>query len=230
MGDLKMSQMADLVKIKLSNPANVDDDFLQEVIKESVALYSNYRPQIKVVDTVGDGGFVYSLPSGFVEEFSRVVAIEYPLNEATQDIPLLKEGIAWIFYRDTDAIKLKFLKSSPATTESFRTTFTLPHSITGAATTIPEVDERAVSNFAAALLGEMLAAEFEKKSRSTIPEGTFDLRTKAQEYQTQSDRYYKLWRMQMGIDEDGRPAAAVGWTDTDWYYQSGAAPLTHGDQ
>jgi hypothetical protein len=224
---LTLNQHIEIVRIKLAYPANIKQEALELHIAEAVDRYSVERPDELVVDTVGDGGFDYAMPAGFVEGFSSIRSIEYPYVATTQVPPYMKSGKDYRPYRGDSALRLRFLNHSPSTSETFRTTFTAPHSVTEEATTVPAVDERAVSNLAAALLAEQLAAEYENKARSTMPDVTLDLRSKAQEYQTQADRYYRLWQKHMGLPEDGSPSGAVGWMDLDWAPQSGYPPLTH---
>lgn len=230
MGDLTKNDIVEQMQAKLANPANIKTETYEELVNEAVVEYSRHKPQVKVADTTGADVWDYALPTGWVTDFSNIISIEYPFNSATQDIDLIKEGVSWLYYQDTTSVKIRFLGSKPSASETFRVTYTLPHTVDNTSSTVNNAHERSVVNYAAALLAEVLAAEFEKKGRSSLPEGTFDLRTKAQEYHAQADRYYKRWRQGMGIPEDGGPRAASESTDTDWKLSTGDTPLTHARQ
>jgi hypothetical protein len=221
------NEYVETVKDKLSHPKNLDNNAWERIINEAINVYSLYRPDIKVADTSGTGVFDYSLPADYEDGFSSILSVEYPFDSNDQIPSLLKAGRDYRLYRDPTSLKLRFLSATPSTSETFRLTYTIVHVVTTAASTIPPPDERAVANLASALLAEQLAAEFEKTSPSTMPDITFDLRTKSKEYHDQSDRYYRLWSQQMGIPLDGRPSAASLHADTDWYLAGGLPTLTH---
>lgn len=224
---MNRNELVEVIKAKLSRPADVKAEDYQAVIDEAIAVYSKHRPRILVVDTTGDGTFEYSMPSGFEEEFSAILSIEYPYNTTNQYPIYIDEGRDFSVYRDDTALKLRFLNSTPSAAQTFRMTFTALHTITTSSSTVPSIDTQCLVNLAAALMAEQLAADFENRAPSTYPDATIDLRSKAQEWQTQADRYYTQWNKCMGIEEGGGPEAAVAWTDYDWRLQSGESPLTH---
>lgn len=226
MGNLKRNDLIEAIQAKLSDPANLDEDIYNFLIDEIISRYSQTRPLEKVEDTTGDGTFTYGLPSDWIEGFSTIISIEYPFD-STNQIPTPLRSSVYRLYRDTSALKLRFLGVTPTSSETFRFRYTTQHTVTTTTSTIANVDEQAVVNLGAARLCEILAAEFEKKSKSTLPEGQFDLRTKSQEYHTQADRYYTLWREDIGIPQDGSVKAASGEIDTDWSLSGGKSPITH---
>ena len=224
---MNRNELIQAIQRKVADEPNISEEKLDDTVEEALARYSQERPRTIAVDVPGTGAFEYNLPTGFVDDFSSMLSVQYPFDPTDQNPPYVKAGDDFQLYRGTVGLVLRFAESRPASGELFRATYTAPHTVTVSSTTVPQGDERAVINLGAALLCEMLAAEYERRSRSTLPEATFDLRTKSQEYQTQADRYYKLWRDQMGISDDGRPQAAVAWTDTDWTLSDLAPPLTH---
>lgn len=52
-----------------------------EFIQQAVSQYSNRRPQVITETITGDGNAYLSLPSGFDENFSTILGIEYPLDQ-----------------------------------------------------------------------------------------------------------------------------------------------------
>lgn len=230
MGALKFNDMVDAVRAKVADPQNIIEDAIELAVLEAVDIYGQYRPVEKVVDTNGDGGFLYSLPADYSEGFSAVIFIAYPFDNTQAEQPILSPGVDYEIIRDTTSLKLRFLTVVPAATETYRMAYTALHSIANTGSppnSIPTSDERAVVNLGAALLCEMLAADFEKRSKSTLPDITLDLRGKANEYQIQADRYYRLFNRHLGIPEDGKPEAASLHIDTDWTMSTGERPLVH---
>ena len=225
---LKQNEYIVIIKQKLADPKDIEAKVYEDVVLEAVAKYSQYRPQVKVEDVAGDGGFLYTLPSDWINEFSSIVQIVYPYDDTDQIPNVLKTQNYMISREDgISVLKLRFLSSSPNDTEEYRLVYTLPHTMTTASTTVPEVDQRAVVNYACGLFAEILAAEYEKKGPTTMPDLQFDLNSKAREYWRQADRYYTLWREAMGISKDGSPSASSVWIDTDWALSTQGPPLTH---
>ena len=215
------------IRDKLSRPKNIDEGMFKTALDEAIAAYSDTRPDETAEDTTGDGSFEYPLPAGWVEEFSGIISLAYPFVSTDQTYSYLKPGKDYTVDRTPSGLMLRFLAYIPTTAETFRIVYTIPHVVTGNSTTIPVVDEKAVLNCASGAMADMMAASYEKNTRTTFPDTQFDLRGKVNEYHTQADRYYKMWRMAMGISEDGSPAAASLHTDTDWYLAGGGEPLTH---
>lgn len=226
---MNYNEVLEATKRKVADPSDVQDgDIWQTMIDEAVDRYSRHRPLEKVSDIAGSGTFDITYPSDYLDGFSYVKQVEYPYVATQQNPPLLKQGRDFkADYRNESGIVLRLLRTTPTSSEVVRLTYTTVHILLSTSTTIPRVDEQAVVNLSASLMCEALAAEFEKRTRSSMPETTFDLRTKSLEYQTQADRYNRIWMEMMGISADGAPAAAVGVADFDMRLSNGQEPLTH---
>ncbi len=227
MSDLFFNEMVTKVKQKLADPGEVQDaEIWKTMLTEAIDRYSRHKPDEKVADIPGTGAFKLTLPSDFIDGFSSVVRVEYPFDEATQNPQMLRGGRDYSVYRNATGLELRFLSATPAASETVRLTYNTVHVVTIAATTIPDVDEQAVINLGASLMATALEAEFTKRTRSSMPDTTFDLRSKAQEYRDLAKDYMKIWMDMMGIDEHG-PAAAVSIADYDMKLTGGRTPLTH---
>jgi len=224
---LNTNEYIEGIRDKLSRPANIDEGMFKTALDEAIAAYSAVRPDETAEDTAGDGTFEYDIPTGWVEEFSGIISIAYPFTSTDQAYTLIKPGIDYEVDRTPSGLKLRFLSNKPAASETYRVVYTIPHAVTAASTTIPVNDEKAVLNYAAGAMCEMIAASYEKNTSTTFPNAQWDVSGKYAEYHRQADRYYKMWRRAMKISEDGAPPAASLHMDTDWYLASGAEPLTH---
>ncbi len=225
---MNYNEILEATKRKVADPSDVQDGKIWEtMINEAVDRYSRHRPLEKVEDIPGAGTFNVALPSDYLDGFSYIKTVEYPFVATQQNPTIIKQGRDYKEYRDASTVVLRMLRATPTASETVRLTYTTVHVLTTSATTIPRVDEQAVVNLSASLMCEALAAEFEKRTRSSMPETTFDLRSKANEYQTQADRYNRIWMEMMGISADGAPGAAIGVADFDMRLSNNQEPLTH---
>lgn len=208
------NELIEIVQRKLSNPPNISEDTYSDIVSEAIYRYSLESPRIIVEDIAGTGTFDLSLSDSFIEDFSSISTVEYPYDSTSQTPYTIKET-SYIIYRSPSGLVLRLLSGTPSASETVRVAYTSTHSVTVTSSTIPAHHDSAVANLAAGILAEILAAEFAQKTTSTMPDLMLDMRTKAREYQMQADRYYKLWKIGMGLPESGI-AAAVGYRDLDF--------------
>ncbi|GER92684.1 hypothetical protein A45J_0402 [hot springs metagenome] len=200
---------------KLTNPGDYDRN-----IAAAIAIYSKHRPNLKVVDITGNGGHDYDLPSGWIDEFSVIKSIEYPIG----DVPAtLIDNDKYEIYQSPTAKKIRLINDTPSASESFRVTFTTLRTDT----TIPDGDIDALCNLASALCLEELANAYAQTSDSTIAADSVNYRTKSFDFAQRAKRLMQLYKEHMGIREDDitQPASAV--IDLDIKYPGGGERLTH---
>jgi len=219
MSDLKNLTDITSEKVKDKSGKIATSDFERNVL-EAIKRYSRHRPNTSVVDVTGNGTHDYSLPTGWIEGFSSLVSIEYPVDNVPADY-LDQED--YEIYQTTTVKKVRLITYSPAATDSFRVTFTIPRTDT----TILDPDEDAVCNLAASLCLEELANVFIHSSDSSIAADSVDYRDKAYKASQRAKRMLQLYKEHLGIKEDDitPPASAV--KDLDMKYPGGAERLTH---
>lgn len=189
-------------------------------IAAALSRYSKHRPGSDVADITGDGTHDYDLPDAWVDEFSSIVSIEYPIGEVPES---LMDEDDYKIYRTADAKQIRLLSDAPAVTESFRVTFTVPRG----ATTVPDGDVDALSMLAASFCLEELANAFAQTGDSTINADVVNYRSKSSEFSSRAKRLLQLYKEHMGLkDNDTVPAAAVI-RDVDQKYPGGLDRLTH---
>lgn len=200
---------------KLVNPADYD-----RIISAAISSYSRHRPYSKVVDIAGAGANDYTLPTGWIDEFSSIVSIEYPLN----DVPAtLLDKDEYEIYQTATAKKLRLKYAKPTASESFRVTFTILRT----STTIPDSDVDVLCNLASAFCLEELANIFAQTSDSTLSADSVNYRSKSQEFSSRAKRLMQLYKEHLGIKEDDATPAASMVTDMDIGYPGGRDRLTH---
>lgn len=198
----------------------IDPDDFDRIINAAINKYSKYRPALKVADVAGNGTHDYALPTGWIDEFSAIRNIEYPLGDVPES---LLNGDDYAIYQSPTDKKIRLIRYSPAATESFRVTFTIPRTDA----TIPDNDVDALCNLAAAFCLEELANLFTQTSDPNIAADVVNYRTKSFEFTARAKRLMQLCKEHMGLkDEDITPPASAV-TDLDIKYPGGGDRLTH---
>ncbi len=200
---------------KLDNPHDYD-----RIISAAVNRYSKHRPGTAVADITGDGGNDYALPSAWVDEFSAIKSIEFPIG----DVPAtLLDDDAYTIYQDTSARKIRLIHDSPSASESFRVTFSIPRT----ETTVPANEVDAVCSLAASFCLEELANVYAQTSDATIGADSVNYRTKSQEFASRAKSLRNLYKSHLGIKADDTVMPASAATDLDVGYPGGSDRLTH---
>ena len=204
---------------------------LRDCIKEAVRSgYSKDRPKKTVVDVTGTGAFDYAITglTGYVEDFSTILQVEYPVDDTSQEQDLLEED-EWELYRKPAGLFLRFKETTPSTSQSFRATFTAPWEFTTSNSSeslaIPSPDIDAIANLSASFAFGRMASKFVRASDPTISADMVDRRTKSDHYRSLAKDYAKMYR-----DHIGKPSesvAAGGFVDWDPRLQTGVDRLTH---
>lgn len=198
-----------------------EPDSVNSAINTAIAIYSKHRPAESVKAVTGNAGHDYDAPSGWVDEFSRIIRIEYPVDEVPAEY--LDED-DFTIYSGPSGKKIRLIADTPAATEAFNITFTIPRT----EATIPAPDEDAVANLAAAICLEMLANAFTQTSDSTIGADAVNYRSKGYEFGQRAKALRKLYSEHMGIKEDDIVPAAIAVRDMDGMnYPGGSGRLTH---
>lgn len=101
-------------------------------IKSALSQYSEHAPDEITNDLAGDGGKYYAITglTSFVDNFSRVLRIEYPAYAIANDSqPQALEGDDWVDdYRDGANVRyLYFPNHAPSATETIRVKHTAPY-------------------------------------------------------------------------------------------------------
>ena len=143
---MEFQDFTSAVKVKIQDAAKVlSDADVHTITVDVLSELSRDLPAIEISDIVGDGGFDYSLPALWQEDFSLIKAVEFPVGER---IPNILESGDWMLYDDGTENKLRFLVDTPSSSENIRIKYTIGYTkIT--AVNIPVNNQDAFSTLAA---------------------------------------------------------------------------------
>jgi len=193
-------------------------------IGRAVKLYSRHRPREIASDIAGSGIYEYPLPSAWIDGFSTLRSLEYPVgSQEPETVPL--EDI--LIYRLPAGPKLRFLRISPAAGQTARLLHTVPHTVDATTSTIPVPDEDAVSLLAAASGCEALASYYAQSQDPTLTADVVDHKSKSADYAARAKRLKKLYAEAVGIKEEDITPAASGTRDWGSDYQWGEDRMLH---
>lgn len=201
---------------------------LQEAARQALAQYSKDAASPIIADLVGDGAtYEYTLPTGFVDGFSRVLTLEYP---AGQRPATLLDPAHLEVYRTATTTKLRFVEITPASGETARVTFTGRHTLkdldAATATSIPAYHEDAFVTLTASQAMFLLAAHYLHEQENTIAVDTVDRGSRADTANRIGRGLLASYRDLIGVRAGAAPAATrVHWGSV---YAPGVGRLTHG--
>jgi len=219
MGSLKFRErIARLIQDEAGRLSTADiDGFLAEAL----SVFSRDYPRVRVVDIAGTGAYQYDLPADWVEGFSAVVRLEYPVGQRP---PVYLEADDYMVYRDTSGEKLLLVSHLPQSGETLRLTYTTTYT-EAALEEIPQVMQEGVCLLAAALCCEALSRSYAQGTQPTIAVDAVDYGEKSDVYARRAKELQERYAEFMGKASGVRPASGV--RDWDVNYPWGEDRLTH---
>lgn len=170
------------------------DDFTN-AIDAALATYSRHLPKKVSEDLAGDGSHDLELPDNWIDEFSVIKSVEYPVDEVPA---ILIDKSAWMIYQSPDGNVLRLLSESPEIGESVRVRFTIPR----LEADVRPGDEDAVASLAAANCCDVLANIFTQTGDTTISADSVDYRSKGDEFARRAKALRQRYFDHMGIKAD----------------------------
>ena len=207
----------DLVRDQDAKVATAQRD---RAINAAVLEYSKRKPDVKVQDVAGDGTRLLALPAAWELDFSAPRSIEYPIGDLP---PTLLESID--FYESPAALKF-LLENAIANGQNARVNYTIRHKVDGANDTIPIDDREAVSNYAAAICFDELAAAASGDTDSTLNADAVDHQGRGARYAAASRNLRQRFYDQIGVDPK-KNIAAGAIVDLNLKDSLGGPRLTH---
>lgn len=200
-----------------------------KAIGKAMRRHSRNFPRKLVEDVAGDGGFRYDLSSelaSWEENFSQVLVVEYPVDDAEQAKNVLDQEAWTVRDNPTNGRELHMLEDQPPATEAMRLTYTARHTCTVSACTVPDSEAEAVEALAASYFCRILAARTAENQDSTIAADVVDHSSKSRDYNGLAKQFEAEYHAMMGIDPN-KPVPAGVIVDWDVNIQGGADRLTH---
>lgn len=192
------------VKSKVKDDSGKLDDpgDYEAAVTEALNRYSKARPLEFATDILGGGSHDLELPSDFLDGFSGIVAVEYPVDYVPEQLIDRRD---YRLYRGAAGLTLRLLADAPTATETVRVTYTIPHS----EESVPVTDLEAVGNLAASFCLRKLAASYGQTVDPTISADVVNYRSKTDEFRRLADSYESLYKEHLGIKEDETTPAAM---------------------
>jgi len=198
------------ILIKASDPADdLEDDEIDDRIKGALSAYGHDVPNEVTEDEPGDGGRYYATSglASWVEDFSRVIQIEYPAPDvSSNETPIyLSEDDYDADYWDGVTRYIYFKNVSPSTGESFRVRYTAPYTFSGDPETvaIPQEHFEAVCNLAACKCCRAISAKYSRIGDGFTNADSAAHSTKAQEFANRATDYCATYRDLVNLPPTG---------------------------
>ena len=187
---------------------------IEERLGDAIRFYSRIRPRVNGVrDYSGDGStYEFALPADWDDTFSRVSSIEYP--QGYQD-PEYLESDQWFIY-DTPAGRVLRLKTTPASSETARVSYTRMHHVSSQQDTVPECDKRAFCYLTASLIARNFESKYASHTESSLSADVINYRTKQRQYAEVADHYEALFKAHFGMKRGDIAPAAGTWGPVDF--------------
>ena len=219
--DKPLSEFLERVKLKVKDVSDSDSpsgklvyptDYIA-CTNEALAKYSSIYPRVIVEEITGNGTYDYTMPTSWVENFSEVVTIEFPVGEK---YPSYLENDEYMIYRDLQGIPLtevdilRLFTITPSISQKFRLTYTAIYTTE----TLPAKHVDAVNNLAAGFCCELLATYYAHTSKPLITADSVNYLSKSKEFAQRAAGFYALYKELLGMSpKDIVPASGL---DFDW--------------
>jgi hypothetical protein len=197
-----------------------DSDDYDRHILGGLDIFSKDYPYIVGASIQGNGTQIYATPSGWVNEFSTISAIEYPVDKIPP-IYLLNDRYELI-RTSTGTWKIFLKDNAPASTETFNVFFTAKRD----ATNIPSGYIEAFCWLTAALACTELATKYVNSVDPSInadSSNPFDI---SSGYADRAAIYMSMYKNYMGISND-KAVPSLYITQRVSTYPYGITRLTH---
>lgn len=197
-----------------------DSDDFDKAVLTALSIYSLHFPDLYLSAITGNETQTYALPSQWVNGFSLIKSIEYPVNNIPAD--LLESDRYEIYLNSSNVYKLRLLENSPTASETFNVLISIPRT----ALTIMSNHESAFIWLAAAVCYVMLSNKYSHTSDGSLNLDTTDYTSKAETYAAKSVALMDLYKAMVGIDDSvAIPLQAA--VMSSYTYPYGIDRLTH---
>ena len=212
--------VADLIRDDAAKVALTEKD---RAIAAAVERYSEDRPKETAEDLTPTSANLLPLPAAWVTDFSTLRSLEYPIGDVP---PTFLDQSRYRFYRTPTALAIQTEDAVAVAAGTVRSTYTIKHTLSAAADTIPLAHRQAVASWAAAICCRQLAAFYSSGQDSTIQADSVQQQSKASEYKKRAAELEQFYLDELGIDpkrsEPAGEVVEVKRTDS-W----GGQPLNH---
>jgi hypothetical protein len=219
-----------LTRIGEKHPAVSTDDLsalqIAANLKQALREYSRHAPLTKVKDYVADGDYDFTLPTDWVQEFSAFLNIEYPADVSQDPSDNVVAPEEYGVYQKTTEYVLRFFKDTPGS-GTIRATYTIPHTVVTAASTVYANDFDAVCALAAGFDCFDLARRYAQDNDSFIAADAVDRKSKSEKYLSLGKSLVNEFAVHFNLNKEAEVAAASSNKNYDITYPGKIDQLTH---
>ena len=207
----------------------VPADDLAAFVDDAVKQYSADRPYEKVTDVVGNGTNDLALPPDFVDGWSELRQVEFPVDQIPELI--VDKNEAYLF-RKASGLVLRLLHDKPTGAQSVRVTYSTYH-IQGTDpstfTTISDADFPTVCALAASFAAVQMAGSYAQGIDGLTDSVLIDGQTRNTAEREAAKELRGIYDRHMGLGTPDVPVSAhgQGFADIDNKLLGVTEPLTH---
>jgi hypothetical protein len=214
------------VRYRLSYPQELDEPTIQDAVNRAVILYSKIRPKQAVTDFSGDGSsYDFTLPSDWVEGYSRILQVEFPTGN--QQATILKSHKYTVYQSATDTYVFRLIEDTPSSTQTVRVTYTIPYTVNDSSSDVRAQDEEALIDLAAAFCARVLSAKAAQTTQSSLDADPINYLAKVDHWSNVAKRLEGLFKQHFGITSETWIQAVNAVMDVDALFPWGHDMIIH---
>lgn len=197
-----------------------DSDDYDRHILSALDIFSKDYPHIILASITGDGTYLYATPTGWINEFSQIISIEFPIGESPPNY-LFNDRFETI-NTATGTWKILLKDDAPSATQTFKVRFTGQRD----ATIIPVGYIEVFHWLVSALACTELATIYVNTTDSSIAADASNPFEAADGYANRAAVYMQMYKNYMGIGE-GKATPSLFITQNTRSYPYSIDRLTH---
>ena len=195
------------------------DDYDRHILS-GLDIFSKDYPHIILASITGDSTQIYATPTGWINEFSQIISIEYPISEVPPSY--LSNDRFQLLNTATSTWKIFLKDDAPTSSQTFKVRFTAQRD----ATIIPVGYIEAFQWLVSALACTELATIYVNTTDSSINADASNSFEAAAGYADRAAVYMQMYKNYMGIG-DGKVPPSLHITQRTQSYPYGITRLTH---
>lgn len=194
------------------------DEDVDAAILAALSEFSRDKPRVVTVALTGAGSFDVVLstvgtsgpPSTqWATGWSTLTGVAYPYAASSRDLPYLDPD-SWGVMDLPGGPTLRLAGATPTPSEQVLVSFTRPHEVSAATSTVPAALDEALADLSAAVACEQLAAFFAQATDSSIQADVVDHRGRGSEYRELARVYRSRYWTAVGRGQDGKGTSSGG--------------------
>ena len=197
-----------------------DSDDYDRHILGALDIFSKDYPYILLVSVTGDGTQIYAVPTGWINEFSTIISVEYPVSSVPPEY--LMNDRYEIINTASGTWKVLLKDVAPTSSQSFNIRFTAQRD----ATIIPAGYIEAFCWLSSALACTELATTYVNTTDSSITADASNPFEAAVGYADRAAVFMSMYKNYLGIG-DGKSVPSLYVSQKTTSYPYGISRLTH---